>query len=171
MIERFKNHYPLIHETAFVHPSAIVIGHVVIDEGASVWPGVVLRGDMGLIKIGKNTSIQDNTVCHMTLDFSHTIVGDNVTVGHSVILHGCVIEDNCLIGMGSTILDQTVIGKDSFVAAGSLVTGNKTFEAESFIAGHPAKFIRRVNDKEKMMCFSSVKHYLDIAEEYRKQMD
>ncbi len=166
MIQKFLDYQPIIHQKAFVHPSAVVIGQVIIDEGASIWPGVVLRGDMGVIKIGKNSSIQDNTVCHMTLDFSHTIVGDNVTVGHGVILHGCIVEDDCLIGMGSTILDQATIGRGSFVAAASLITGNKTFEAGSFIAGSPAKLIRPVNDKERFMCIASVKHYLDLAKVY-----
>ena len=101
MIESFKDQKPIIHERAFVHPSAVIIGQVIIDEGASIWPGVVLRGDMGVIKIGKNSSIQDNTVCHMTVNFSHTIVGDNVTVGHGTILHGCIIKIYVLIGMGS----------------------------------------------------------------------
>jgi carbonic anhydrase/acetyltransferase-like protein (isoleucine patch superfamily) len=166
MIQTFMHHHPVIHEKAFVHPSAVIIGQVFIDEGASIWPNVVLRGDMGAIKIGKNTSIQDGTVAHMTLNFSNTIVGNNVTVGHGVILHGCIIEDDSLIGMGSTILDQTIIGRGSFVAAGSLVTGNKTYESKSFIAGSPAKFIRPVNEKEQTMCMSSVQHYLDLAHHY-----
>jgi carbonic anhydrase/acetyltransferase-like protein (isoleucine patch superfamily) len=166
MIENFRDQKPIIHERAFIHPSSIIIGRVIIDEGASIWPGVVLRGDMGVIKIGKNTSIQDNTVCHMTLNFSHTIIGNNVTVGHGVILHGCVVEDNCLIGMGSIVLDQTTIARGSFIAAGSLVTGNKVFEPESFIAGSPGKFIRQVNEKERLMCLSSVQHYIDLAEKY-----
>lgn len=167
MIQSLNDYSPVIHEKAFIHPTAVIIGHVIIDEGASIWPGVVLRGDMGLIKIGKNTSIQDGTVCHMTLGFSNTIVGNNVTVGHGVILHGCIIEDGCLIGMGSTILDETTIGSGSFVAAGSLVTGNKTFESDSFICGSPAKCLRKVNDKERHMCQSSVEHYLNVVKLYR----
>lgn len=169
MIQTFLHHHPVIHEKAFVHPSAVIIGQVTIEEGASIWPHVVLRGDMGAIRIGKNTSIQDGTVVHMTLDFSNTIVGDNVTVGHGVILHGCIVQDGSLIGMGTTILDQTIIGPGSFVAAASLVTGNKTFEPGSFIAGSPAKFIRPVNEKEKMICLSSVKHYLDLAHRYNEK--
>lgn len=166
MIQTLKNHTPKIHERAFIHPSAVIIGQVTIDEGASIWPNVVLRGDMGFIKIGKNTSIQDGSVAHMTAGFSNTVVGDNVTVGHGVILHGCVIEDGCLIGMGSIILDEAKIGKSSFVAAGSLVTGNKMFAPESFICGSPAKLMRVINDKERSMCQVSVKHYLDLAALY-----
>lgn len=169
MIETFNNHTPIIHPDAFVHPTAVIIGQVEIDEGASIWPCVVLRGDMGRIKIGKNTSIQDGSVAHMTLGFSETVVKDNVTVGHGVILHGCIIEEGCLIGMGSTILDQTVIGRDSFVAAGSLITGKKTFDEKSFIAGSPAKFIRAVNEKELAICQFSVEHYLEVAKVYKRR--
>ena len=117
---------------------------------------------MGLIKIGKNTSIQDGTICHMTLGFSSTIIGNNVTIGHGVILHGCIIEDNCLIGMGSIILDEAYIGERSFVAAGSLITGKKTIEPESFMCGSPAKRLRSVNEREKAMCLASVQTYLDV---------
>lgn len=166
MIEAIKGYHPEIHEKAFVHPRATVIGQVVIEEGASIWPGVVLRGDMGLIKIGKNTSIQDGTICHMTLGFSQTIIGNNVTVGHGVILHGCIVEDNCLIGMGSIILDEARIGHGSFVAAGSLITGNKSIEPGSFMCGSPAKYMRPVNDREKAMCAGSVQTYLDVQKLY-----
>lgn len=168
MIEAIKGHSPKIHPKAFIHPRATIIGQVIIEEGASIWPGVILRGDMGLIRIGKNTSIQDGTICHMTSDYSETIVGDNVTVGHGVIIHGAVIEDYCLIGMGSILLDQAHIGTYSFVAAGSLVTGKKSFEKESFICGSPAKVLRTVNEREKMMCVSSVQHYLDVQKLYNK---
>lgn len=167
MIQSINGHTPSIHKNAFVHPMATIIGQVSIDEGASIWPGVVLRGDMGMIKIGKNTSIQDGTICHMTLHFSNTLIGDNVTVGHGVILHGCIVENGCLIGMGAIILDETTIGHGSFVAAGSLVTGNKKYPNSSFICGSPAKVLREVNDRERAMCEGSVYHYLDVAKLYR----
>ncbi len=167
MIQSIKNHSPKIHERAFVHPSAVIIGEVFIDEGASIWPNAVLRGDMGCIKIGKNTSIQDGSVVHMTAEFSNTIIGDNVTVGHGVILHGCIVDDGCLVGMGSILLDQAHIGTRSFVAAGSLVTGNKTFEPESFICGSPAKYTRPINDKERAILQFSVKHYVELAGLYQ----
>jgi len=167
MIESIMGHSPVIHESAFVHQRATIIGQVIIEEGASIWPGVVLRGDMGLIKIGKNSSIQDGTICHMTLGFSSTIVGNNVTVGHGVILHGCIIEDDCLIGMGSIILDEAHIGHSSFIAAGSLITGRKTIAPESFMCGSPARFVRPVNEKEKAMCKASVQTYLDVQDLYK----
>jgi len=171
MIQSVNNHSPKIHPKAFVHPMATVIGQVIIDEGASIWPGAVLRGDMGLIHIGKNTSIQDGSICHMTLNFSSTFVGNNVTVGHGVILHGCEIGDNSLIGMGSIILDDAHISHGSFVAAGSLVTGNKKFAPHSFICGSPARLIREVNDKEKLILEASVAHYQEAAKLYLENSD
>lgn len=167
MIETFNGYSPKIHERAWVHPRAVVIGNVEIDEGANIWPGAVLRGDMGAIRIGKNTSIQDGTVCHMTQGFSNTIIGANCTVGHGVILHGCIVGEGSLIGMGSIILDETRIGDGSFVAAGSLVTGNKTFEPETFICGSPAKALRAVSERERQMCEYGVKSYLELVERYR----
>lgn len=166
MIQATKQHSPIISSKAFVHSGACIIGQVIIEEGASIWPGAVLRGDMGLIKIGKNSSIQDGTLIHMTLGFSNTLIGENVTIGHGVILHGCVIEDSSLIGMGSIILDETYIGRGSFVAAGSLVTGNRRFEPGSFICGSPAKRLREVNEREQAMIEGSVQHYLDVQKLY-----
>lgn len=166
MIESIKGHTPIVHKNAFVHSRATIIGQVIIEEGASIWPHAVLRGDMGLIHIGKNTSVQDGTIIHMTLGYSNTIIGNNVTIGHGVILHGCVIEDYCLIGMGSTLLDEVHIGAGSFIAAASLVTPRKVFEKDSFICGSPAKRIRDVNEKERMIIDGSVRHYLDIQKLY-----
>lgn len=166
MIESIKGYTPLIDPKAFVHPGAHIIGQVIIEAGASIWPGVVLRGDMGLIKVGKNTSVQDGTLVHMTRGYSNTLIGDNVTIGHGVILHGSVIEDGCLIGMGSIVLDEAHIGRGSFVAAGSLVTGNKSFEPGSFIVGSPAKRLRAVNEREQGMINASVEHYLDVQTLY-----
>lgn len=168
MIQSINGHTPIIHQDAFVHPMATVIGQVIIEAGASIWPSAVLRGDMGLIKVGKNTSVQDGSICHMTLNFSSTIIGDDVVIGHGVILHGCIVEDGCLIGMGSIILDDTTIGRGSFVAAGSLVTGNKSFPPQSFICGSPAKVLREVGDREKFMWQGSVDHYLDATRLYRE---
>ena len=168
MIESIKNYTPIIHQDAFVHERACIIGQVTIDSGASIWPGAILRGDMGLIRVGKNSSVQDGTICHMTMGFSTTQIGNNVTIGHGVILHGCLIEDDCLIGMGSILLDGVVIGAGSFVAAGSLVTGNKKFANGSFIQGRPAQCTRPVNEKEQAMIQFSVAHYLSVVANYSR---
>jgi carbonic anhydrase/acetyltransferase-like protein (isoleucine patch superfamily) len=169
VIESIKGHAPIISPRAFVHAGAYIIGQVVIEEGASIWPGAVLRGDMGLIKVGKNSSVQDGTVVHMSLGYSSTLIGDNVTIGHGVILHGCIIEDNCLIGMGSILLDQAHIGHSSFIAAGSLVTGNKRFSPNSFICGSPAKMLREVNEKERALNQASLLHYQEVQHLYTKK--
>jgi carbonic anhydrase/acetyltransferase-like protein (isoleucine patch superfamily) len=166
MIQTFKNHRPFVHKDAFVHERAVLIGEVFIDEGSSVWPGAVLRGDVGMIKIGQNTSIQDGTIIHMTANYSSTIIGNNVTVGHGVILHGCIVEDNCLIGMGSIILDNATIKEWSFVAAASLVLGNKIVPANSFVCGSPAQVMRNVQEKERQVIKLSATHYRELASEY-----
>src|SRR3954447_25988944 len=114
-LERYKEFTPRVHPSAYVHERATVIGEVTIGAESSIWPGAVLRGDDGAIVIGEQTSIQDLSVIHATTGLSKTTVGTRVTVGHRVILHGCTIEDDCLIGMGAILLDNCVIGRGSFV--------------------------------------------------------
>lgn len=165
MLQTFRS-TPQIAANAFVHEAATLIGEVVVGEESSVWPGVVLRGDMGLIQIGKQTSVQDGTVAHVTENWSKTIIGDRVTVGHRVILHGCVVEDECLIGMGSILLDNCVIGKGSLVAAGSVVTVGTVIPPNSLVMGTPAKVIRPIKDKERQMIDAGWQTYVDYAKQY-----
>ncbi len=147
MIQRYKQFIPQIHPTAFVHPMATVIGDVVIGPHVSVWPGVVLRGDCGAIRIGAYTNIQDGTVVHTTQDLSETHVGERVTVGHNAILHGCRIADDCLVGMGSTVLDNAEISQHTIIGAGAVVTVGKTFPPRVMLLGSPAKVARELEDK------------------------
>ncbi len=147
MIQRYKGMTPRIHSTAWVHPMAIVIGDVEIGERASIWPGVVLRGDCGAIRIGAFTNIQDGAVVHTTQNFSETHVGERVTVGHGAILHGCRVASDCLIGMHATVLDNAIIERNSIVAAGSVVTVGKAFPPESMLMGSPAQRVRACNQK------------------------
>lgn len=147
MIQRYGAKMPRIHPTAWVHPSAVVIGDVWLGPRVSVWPGVVLRGDCGAIRVGEDSNLQDGTVVHTTQDISETHVGCRVTVGHSVILHGCRVADDCLVGMHSTLLDNCRIGDHCIVAAGSLVTVGKDFAPRSLIVGSPAAVSRAVSDK------------------------
>ncbi|MEI6805345.1 MAG: gamma carbonic anhydrase family protein [Myxococcaceae bacterium] len=156
----------LIHETAFVHPAAHLMGDVEIGAHSSIWPTAVLRGDMGKIIIGESTSIQDGTICHATSGWSETRVGHRVTVGHRVILHGCTVEDDCLIGMGSILLDNCVIGTGSFIGAGSLVTVGMVIPPGSLVMGSPAKIIRPVGDKEKAIIAASWVNYVENAKKY-----
>lgn len=146
MIQSYKGIQPRIHPTAFVHPAAVVIGDVEIGPHVSIWPGVILRGDCGKIVIGAYSNIQDGSVVHTTGGFSETHVGERCTVGHTAILHGCKVEDDCLIGMHATVLDNAQIRRHSIVAAGSVVTIGKDFPPRSMIMGSPAKVVREVSE-------------------------
>lgn len=164
---------PSIAQNVFIAPSADIIGEVSIGSGSSIWFGCVVRGDVNSISIGENTNIQDLSMIHVThytrenrSDGFSTIIGDNVTVGHRVMLHGCVVEDACLIGMSATILDGAVIGKESIVGAGSLVTKNKKFPPRSLIMGNPAKFIRELNDDEVASLYKSAANYVKFMMSY-----
>ena len=133
LVEPFKGKKPQLAPDVFVAPGAVVIGDVTIGEGSSIWYNTVVRGDVGRVTIGKNTNIQDLCMLHMTTDVSDLIIGDEVTVGHRVILHGCTIEDRCLIGMGAVILDNAVIGRGSVVASGAVVTEEAVIPPNSLL--------------------------------------
>lgn len=167
MIQAFYDFIPIIHAQAFVHERATIIGKVEIGAEASIWPGTVLRGDMGLIRVGAQSSIQDGTICHVTKDWSETVVGERVTVGHNVILHGCVIEDECLIGMGSILLDNCTIGTGSLIAAGTLITANTKIPPHSLVMGSPGKVVRQCNERERQMVADGWKIYVDYAARYK----
>ncbi len=157
---------PRIAPGVFLAPSATVIGDVEIGEGSSVWFGCVLRGDVGKIRIGKQSNIQDLSCLHMTDGVSDVIVGDLVTVGHGVILHGCSVGDGALIGMGSTLLDGVVIGARSLVAAGSLVTSRMVVPAGSLVRGSPARILRDATEEEREMGVRGAEHYVENARRY-----
>ncbi|RXJ76124.1 gamma carbonic anhydrase family protein [Arcobacter sp. F155] len=165
MLLKFKGHYPKIAPTAWVASSADVIGKVEIGENSSIWFGCVLRGDVNSIKIGNNTNVQDLSMIHMDTD-SQTILGDNVTIGHKVMLHGCTIEDNCLIGMSATILDHAVIGEGSIVGANSLVTAGKKFPPKSLIMGSPAKVVKQLTDEDVEKLIKHAGHYVEYKNDY-----
>jgi len=174
MIHKFKNITPKIGNKTWVAQSADVIGDVECGEDCSIWFGCVVRGDVHYIKIGNRVNIQDLSMIHVThykkadrSDGNPTIIGDDVTIGHRVMLHGCVIEDACLIGMSATILDGAVIGKESIVGAGSLVTKNKKFPPRSLIMGSPAKVVRELNEDEIKELYASATRYVNFKEDYR----
>ena len=148
MIRKFKGKVPKLHKSVFVAENAVVIGDVEIGEGSSVWYGSVLRGDVNHIKIGKNTNIQDLTMIHVSRHDYPTIIGDEVTVGHNVTLHGCIVENNALIGIGAIVLDGARVGSHSLVAAGSLVTPGTIIPERSLVMGSPAKVKREMTDDE-----------------------
>ena len=173
IILEFRGASPKLEQNAWIAEGATVIGDVKMGEDSSVWFGSVVRGDVHRIEIGKRSNIQDLSMVHVThytksdkSDGNPTIIGDDVTVGHRVMLHGCTIEDACLIGMSATILDGAVIGKESIVGAGSLVTKNKVFPPRSLIMGIPAKVIRELNEAEIEELYNSAKRYVAFKNEY-----
>jgi carbonic anhydrase/acetyltransferase-like protein (isoleucine patch superfamily) len=173
MLVKYKDFYPKIGNKSWIAPSADVIGNVTIGKDCSIWFGTVIRGDVHKIVIGDRTSIQDLSMVHIThhkkddmSDGNPTIIGDDVTIGHQVMLHGCTIEDACLIGMSSTILDGAVIGKESIVGARSLVTKNKVFPPRSLIMGSPAKVVRELTDEEVEELYASATRYVGFKDNY-----
>jgi len=173
VLHNFKNFIPKIGKDTWIAPSADVIGDVTIGEDCSIWFGTVIRGDVHYITIGDRTSIQDVSMVHIThhkkedrSDGSPTIIGSDVTIGHRVMLHGCTIEDACLIGMSATILDNAVIGKESIVGASSLVTKGKVFPPRSLIMGSPAKRVRELTDAEVAELYAGALRYVAFKNDY-----
>ena len=171
-IQQFKQHCPHIAKGVYVHPSATIIGQVTLDENSSVWPGAVIRGDINFISIGKNTNIQDLSILHVNHrtkddpEGSPLIIGDNVTIGHAVILHGCSIADECLIGMGSIVMDKVVIEKHVLLAAGSLVSSGALLESGHLYMGRPAKKVRALTEDEILSLQESAHSYVQGKDEY-----
>lgn len=151
-----------------MHASAVIIGQVEVGAESSVWPQVTMRGDDGPIIIGRQTSIQDGTVIHNTEGLSTTTVGNRVTVGHGVILHGCTIEDDCIIGMGSIILDNAVVESGSIVGAGALVAPGKRVPGGSVVVGNPFKRLRACTDKDREFIEFSWREYVKRTHQYRQ---
>ena len=162
----FEGKHPQIHETAFVAPGAQIIGDVHIGAHSSVWFNCVLRGDCYFIRIGENSNIQDNTVIHVTQGRFGTVIGSFVTVGHSAVLHGCTVNDRCLIGIGAIVLDDVTIGEESFIAAGSLVTPGTVIPPRSMVMGAPAKVRRAVTDEEVARIDEHWQHYVEYKIHY-----
>ena len=174
MLLKFKKWFPVIGDKTWVAPSADVIGNVTIGEDSSIWFGCVVRGDVHKIEIGSRTSIQDLSMVHVThykkedmSDGYPTIIGDDVTIGHKVMLHGCTIENGSLIGMSATILDGAVIGEGSIVGAHSLVTQGKKFPPRSMIMGSPAKLVRELTQEEADGLIAHAARYVNFKNEYR----
>ncbi|MEC7948731.1 MAG: gamma carbonic anhydrase family protein [Myxococcota bacterium] len=166
-IDSHRHHTPVIEEDVWVDPSAVIIGEVRLRRRCNIWPGVVLRGDQGGIDIGEETSIQDGSIGHATLGRSVTKVGARCTVGHRVILHGCTVEDDCLIGMGAILLDGCVVGRGSIVAAGAVVPPDKEIPPGSMVVGVPGRVVRAVSAREHVEYIEHGRaEYLRLAAEY-----
>jgi carbonic anhydrase/acetyltransferase-like protein (isoleucine patch superfamily) len=162
----YKGIYPKIHETVFIVESAIIIGDTEIGEYSTIWFNAVIRGDVNYIRIGSRTNIQDLCMLHVTKDTRPLILGNEITVGHSVTLHGCTIKDRCLIGMGATILDAAVVGEDCIIGAGALVTEGSVIPPGTLAMGVPAKPKRDLTDAERARIKQSAQNYIEYARTY-----
>ncbi|MCS6896646.1 MAG: gamma carbonic anhydrase family protein [Nitrospira sp.] len=166
MVRAFEGVLPKIPSSCFVEETAVVIGDVVMGEECSIWFHAVVRGDVNYIRIGDRTNVQDLSMLHVTHDTHPLIIGNHVTIGHRVVLHGCTIRDRVLVGMGAIIMDGAVIGEDSIVGAGALVTEGTVVPPKSLILGSPAKVKRPVTDKEVAWIQESAENYVRYARTY-----
>ena len=167
MIYDFEKNVPEVHPEAWVASNASIIGKVKLEKNSSIWFNAVLRGDIELIKIGEGSNIQDGSVLHTDPGYPLT-VGKRVTVGHMVMLHGCQISDDSLIGIGSIILNNAKIGKNCIIGANSLITENKVIPDNSLVVGSPGRVLRKVTDEEIKAVLENGKHYVDFSKKYKK---
>jgi len=168
MIVQYNGKKPKIAKNTFIAKNAVIIGDVTIEEDVSIWYGVVLRGDIAPIYIGKGTNIQDNTVIHVDND-TPCVIKDYVTVGHSAIIHAATIEKDCLIGMGATVLSGAHIEKKTIIGANALVTENKNIQEGSLAIGIPAKVSRKLTKEERKSIHKHALDYVKLAKTYMKR--
>jgi carbonic anhydrase/acetyltransferase-like protein (isoleucine patch superfamily) len=170
MLRSFRNVVPTIDPSAYVDESAQVIGDVVLGAESSIWLNAVVRGDVNYIRIGRQSNLQDGVIVHVNHQPSHpTIVGERVTVGHAAILHGCVVEDRCLIGMGAILLNGSHVGSDSIVAAGTLVPERTVIPPRSLVMGSPGRVRRALRDAELAFILEGAANYVRYRLEYMDQ--
>jgi gamma-carbonic anhydrase len=172
LIMPHKGKSPKIGADVFIAPTAVIIGDVELGAGASIWFGCVLRGDTNSIRIGPRTNIQDGTVIHANTEYegaigTKTVIGADITVGHMALLHACILEDGCFIGMKSCVMDGVVVESGAMVAAGALVTPGKRVRRGELWAGSPAKLMRRLSESEAADFAESARHYCELAASYR----
>jgi carbonic anhydrase/acetyltransferase-like protein (isoleucine patch superfamily) len=168
MLRAFGSSTPRVHSSAFIDDRAQVIGDVEIGDASSVWMCAVVRGDVNRICIGRRTNIQDGTVVHVMKDTHATTIGDGVTIGHAAVIHGCTIEDRCLIGMGAILLNGARVGEGSIIAAGTLVVEGATIPPRSLVMGSPGKIRRRLTDAEIAEIEQYAERYVRYRLEYLK---
>jgi carbonic anhydrase/acetyltransferase-like protein (isoleucine patch superfamily) len=162
-VYQLKGTRPVLGQDVFVAPSASVIGDVVVGDASSVWFGAVLRGDCYPIRVGARTNIQDNAVVHVTGGKAQATIGDDVTVGHLALVHGCTIGSRCLVGMGSVVLDSAVIEDECFIAAGALVPPRMRVPTRSLVMGRPGKIVRALGEADLAQIREAAAHYLAYA--------
>ena len=162
----YRDTLPTVHPSAFIAPGGVVIGDVHIGQESSIWFGCVLRGDVNHIRVGARTNLQDGTVVHVTRRTHPTLIGDDITIGHRVLLHGCTLHDRCFIGMGATLLDGVIVESEAMLAAGALVTPGKRIPAGELWGGTPARFMRALTDEDRRFFQANVSNYVELGREY-----
>ncbi|MEO1820225.1 MULTISPECIES: gamma carbonic anhydrase family protein [Pseudomonas] len=171
-VRGFRDWQPVLGDRVFVDPSAVVLGDVELGDDCSVWPGAIIRGDMHRIRIGDRTSVQDGSVLHITHagpfnpDGYPLTIGDDVTIGHKVLLHGCSIGSRVLVGMGSIVMDGAVVEDEVIIGAGSLVPASRTLESGYLYMGSPAKQVRALTDKEREFFTYSAANYVRLKDQH-----
>lgn len=167
MLYKYEDKYPEIAESAFIAPSADIIGDVTISEECSIWFGAVLRGDENYICVGKGTNIQDNCTVHINSGEYPTHIGEYVTVGHNAVIHACTIGDYCLIGIGAIVLDGAEIGDYTIIGAGSVVTGGKKIPSGVLVLGSPGKVVRELTSEERKGLEESARNYIRYSRKFK----
>lgn len=168
IIKPYKGKSPIIHPTCFIAQGVVIIGDVEIGEYTNIWYGCVIRGDVNTIRIGKRTNIQDGTVVHVTRKTGPTVIGDNITIGHSVLLHACTLENDSFVGMHSTVMDGAVVQSNAMLAAGALLAPNKTVLTGHIWAGSPARYMRDLKQEELDYIGISASNYAKLGQEYKE---
>jgi carbonic anhydrase/acetyltransferase-like protein (isoleucine patch superfamily) len=169
VIHAFGGSSPRIDPSVFLAAGSVVIGDVALGAGSSVWFGAVVRGDVNSIRVGARTNIQDQAVIHVTGGTHPTVIGDDVTIGHQAVLHGCTVGDRCLIGIGAIVLDGAVVGEEAMVGAGALVPPGMVVPARTLVMGTPARVKRALDDGEVAGLRASAAHYVEYAARYRAE--
>ncbi len=169
LIRSVRGYSPKIGEDCWLAENATVVGEVILGEGCTVWFGAVVRGDVNYIKVGKRTNIQDNVTIHGTFEKAPTTIGDEVSIGHNAIIHGCTLENNVLIGMGAMIMDGAVIKQGAIIAAGAVVLAGTVVEENSIYAGIPAKKVKDLDEKNKEMLKRISNSYIKYAQWYKDE--
>jgi carbonic anhydrase/acetyltransferase-like protein (isoleucine patch superfamily) len=169
IVRPFGGKQPRIDPSALVAEDAVVVGDVEIGAESSLWFGTVARGDVNFIRIGARTNLQDGTIVHVTSGTHPTVIGDDVTVGHRVVLHGCTVHDRCLVGIGATVMDGAVVGPDAMIGAGALVAPGTVVPPRTLFLGAPAKAKRALTDEEVAFLLRSARNYVGYARQYRAE--
>jgi gamma-carbonic anhydrase len=168
IVASFGGTSPRLHDSVLLMDGSTVIGDVEIGEGSSLWPGAVVRGDVHSVRIGARTNLQDQGVVHVTADHP-TVIGDDVTVGHGAVVHGCTVKERCLIGIGAIVLDGAVVGPDALVGAGALVPPGAVVPPGALALGSPARVVRQLSEEERASLRASAARYVELSARYRAE--